>query len=500
MRREPPPARSGEPPARPQRPGATPPQPPRAHPAEPRRGTPPAPAAGRQPRGADPTRKMDRPEPRQPLAYSQQPTVKNPRNEPPRNPRPPRRDQAPPPSPQRNAAPPQRPAPPPRDQRNPAAAQRNPAATRKYTEQDREGAPMLHAPTQQPVPYRENTPPPPPPPARPPKRTGGGGDRPRGSRRRFRLRWGRLILIILVLVLALPIAAAVYVDTHLVRIDALANYQGRPGDTPGTNWLLVGSDSRTGLTEEQEQELATGGEVGSERTDTIILVHVPESGTPTLVSLPRDSYVSVPGNGKDKLNSSFALGGPQLLVQTVEGATGLRIDHYAQIGFGGFADIVNAVGGIEMCLDEPISDPLAGIDLPAGCQQLNGAEALGFVRTRATPRADLDRMLNQRKFLSALLQKAASPSTLANPFRAWPLLQGLTKALEVDEGCHVWNLASLGRALGGDPIATTVPIGGFEDTDSGNVVLWDKEKASRFFQALADDEQIPSDLITTVGN
>ncbi|UFT00185.1 LCP family protein [Nocardia huaxiensis] len=425
------------------------------------------------------------------------PTVKNPRNQPP-----PRREQAPP---QRNSNNPPRdragqrgPADARRDQ---AAAQGNPAATRKYSERDREGAPLLHAPTQQPVPYREDTPPPPPPPSRPPRRGGGGGDRPRGSRRKFRLRWGRLILIVLVLLLALPIAAAVYVDTHLVRIDALTSYSGRPGDTPGTNWLLVGSDSRSGLSEEQEQELSTGGEVGSERTDTIILVHVPESGTPTLVSLPRDSYVSIPGNGRDKLNASFAIGGPQLLVQTVEGATGLRIDHYAQIGFGGFADIVDAVGGIDMCLDEAINDPLAGIDLQAGCQKLNGAEALGFVRTRATPRADLDRMLNQRKFLSALLKKASSPGTLINPFRSWPLIQGLTKALKVDDGCHVWNLASLGRALGGDPIATTVPIGGFEDVDgSGNVVLWDKAKASRFFEALANDEQVPSDLVTTVGN
>ena len=115
-----------------------------------------------------------------------------------------------------------------------------------------------------------------------------------------------------------------------------------------------------------------------------------------MVSIPRDSYVPIPGHGEDKINAAFALGGAPLLAQTVEQATGLRLDHYAEIGFDGFAEMVDAVGGVTMCLPEPISDPLAGIDLPAGCQELDGRSALGYVRTRATPRADLDRMTNQR--------------------------------------------------------------------------------------------------------
>ncbi|MFI1915886.1 LCP family protein [Nocardia sp. NPDC020380] len=324
--------------------------------------------------------------------------------------------------------------------------------------------------------------------------------KPRG-RRRWRFRWGRVLLALVLFVLILPIGAGIYVDTHLTRTDALAGYPGRIGDTPGTNWLLVGSDSRTGLSKAQEQQLSTGdaSDVEGARTDTIILVHIPKSGRPTLVSLPRDSYVSIPGNGTDKLNAAFAIGGANLLVQTVEGATGLHIDHYAEIGFGGFANVVDAVGGIDMCLDQPMNDPLAGIDLPAGCQKLNGAEALGFVRSRATPLADLDRMQNQRKFLNALLKKSTSPWTLIDPFRFWPLLTGATNALQVDKGAHVWNLATLGRALDSNPVATTVPVGGFEDTASGNVLLWDKDKASRFFDALAKDQQVPADLVTTVG-
>lgn len=377
-----------------------------------------------------------------------------------------------------------------------------PPGNRVPPPRERAAAPMGHAPTRQPVPFREEPPrtPPPPPPG---QRRGGDGRPPRGSRPRRKPHWVRWTLSLLLVLLLLPIAAAIYVDTHLTRIDALANYSGRIGDTPGTNWLLVGSDSRSGLSKDQEQQLSTGdsSDVEGERTDTVILVHIPKSGRPTLVSLPRDSYVSIPGVGKDKLNASFAAGGASLLVKTVEGATGVHIDHYVQIGFGGFANIVDAVGGIQMCLDAPMKDPLAGIDLPAGCQTLNGPEALGFVRSRATPRADLDRMLNQRKFLSALLKKAASPGTLANPFRSWPLVRDLTSALKVDKGAHIWDLASLGNALNSDPITTTVPVGGFEDVaGSGNVLLWDKTKASAFFDALAKDQQIPQDLITTVGS
>ncbi|WP_406235107.1 LCP family protein [Nocardia sp. NBC_01009] len=361
-----------------------------------------------------------------------------------------------------------------------------------------------HQPTQQPVPYHEPAPqqsqrprqyrtPPPPPPAAPPSRRDREPQPPRRRRKLHLFRWSLVLLVVLVLA---AIGAVIKLDNSLNRIDALANYTDRVGDTPGTNWLLVGSDGRAGLSPEQERELATGGEVGPERTDTIMLVHVPKSGPTTVVSLPRDSYVGIPGYGKDKLNAAFAFGGPQLLVQTVEIATGLRIDHYAQIGFGGFAGVVDTLGGIDVCVPQPIDDPLAGIDLPAGCQRLTGPEALGFVRSRATALADLDRMNNQRLFMAALLKKATSTATLANPFKLWPLASDTAKSLKVDNGDHIWNLGQLGWALRGATVATTVPVGGFSDTDSGNVLLWDKNKAGRFFDALAKDQPVPDDLLT----
>lgn len=442
-RRMPPPGRPGEPPM-------------------PRRMPPPAPGGPPQ---IEPTQVMRRDGTAgphaHPLAYSQVP------------PEPPRR--MPPPAPARRHAPTQRPVP---HQEGPPHA-----PTQRPVRYD-DGPP--HAPTRKPRPYREGPPPVPPRGARPARA-------PRPRRKRHPFRW--FLVIVLVLVLA-AVGAVIKLDNSLNRIPALANYAQRVGDTPGTNWLLVGSDGRGGLSPEQERELATGGEVGPERTDTIMLVHVPKSGKTTLVSLPRDSYVSIPGQGKDKLNAAFAIGGPALLVQTVEIATGLRIDHYAQIGFGGFASVVDTLGGIDVCVPKPIDDPLAGIDLPAGCQRLNGPQALGFVRSRATALADLDRMNNQRIFMAALLKKATSGATLANPFKLWPLASDTAKSLKVDNGDHIWHLGGLGWALRGETVATAVPVGGFDDTASGNVVLWDKEKASRFFDALADDRAIPEDLLT----
>ena len=111
--------------------------------------------------------------------------------------------------------------------------------------------------------------------------------------------------------------------------------------------------------------------------------------------------------------------------------------------------------------------------------------------------ADLDRMNNQRQFMSALLSKATSPTTFLNPFRLWSLVTDAAKSLQVDKSDHIWNLASLAWALRGGMTTTTVPVGGFDYVDgAGDVLLWDKARASAFFDALANDQQIPADLIT----
>ncbi|MFM1731410.1 LCP family protein [Prescottella soli] len=358
-----------------------------------------------------------------------------------------------------------------------------------------------HAPTQTPRPYAEPRRVPPAAPPRnpqPPRPPAAPAEPPKQRRPRKRGRWLRRVALTLAVLLVASIGGVAYLDTKLNRVDALADYPGRVADTPGTNWLLVGSDSRAGLTPEQDRELAAGGDIDGKRTDTIMLVHIPKSGSTTMVSIPRDSYVNIPGIGRGKINAAFSQpDGEQVLVQTVEEATGLHIDHYAEIGFGGFAGIVDAIGGVNMCVPYPIDDPLAGINLPAGCQDLSGPEALGFVRSRATAMADLDRMQNQRAFMSALLKKATSPTTLINPLRLWPMMTKTANSLQVADGDHLWNLAGLAWALRGKMVTTTVPVGGFEVVDGwGDVLLWDRQKASEFFDALANDRQIPQDLLT----
>lgn len=287
---------------------------------------------------------------------------------------------------------------------------------------------------------------------------------------------------LVVIALVFMVAFTLWTDSRLTRIDALPAEQ--VAQTSGTNWLLVGSDSRQGLTEEQQAELGTGGDVGVGRTDTIMLLHIPASGKAQLVSIPRDSYVDVPGFGMDKVNAAFTYGGPQLLTQTVEQATGLHIDHYAEIGMGGLANVVDSVGGVDICVKEPINDPLAGIDLQAGCQKLRGPDALGYVRTRATAMGDLDRVERQREFFAALLDKATSFSTIGNPFKAISLVNHTADSFIVNEKDHVWHLAHVALSMASGVETKTVPIGGFEDTVVGNVVLWDDAEAQALWDSL----------------
>ena len=287
---------------------------------------------------------------------------------------------------------------------------------------------------------------------------------------------------VLALIIALLIGSVLVADARLNRTAAMPDQQ--ISNTSGTNWLLVGSDSRTGLSEKDVERLGTGGDLGTVRTDTIMLMHLPLRGKPTLVSIPRDSYVTVPGYGYDKVNAAFSIGGPQLLVETVEQNTGLHVDRYAEIGMGGLAGVVDAAGGVEICVAEPIDDPLANINLQPGCQQMDGPTALGYVRTRATAQGDLDRVARQREFMTTLVTRVLSPSVYLNPFRMARLLWVTPSLLTVNSDDHAWNLARIVIALRGGLETETVPIGGFTDTEVGNVVLWDDTAAEALFASL----------------
>lgn len=306
----------------------------------------------------------------------------------------------------------------------------------------------------------------------------------------------------LAVVLTLGVLAALWADSTLQRIDALPNYPGRVGNTPGTVTLLVGTDSREGLTPEQQAQLSTGSEsdAGGKRTDTMMLVYTPRGGGDTmLISLPRDLLVDIPGYGENKLNAAYTFGGPALLTQTLEQQTGVRIDHYVEIGFGGFAGIVDAVGGVDICVEEPIVDPFAGLDLAAGCQTLDGPQSLGFVRTRyGFAEQDLQRVRNQRQFLGALMRETMSPGNLLNPFTAVPLLNSATEAVTVDTGDHIWNLASVMWRLSRDPITVTAPHDGMGSGLVGSYLVWGPSTTA-FFEAVAAGRTPPQEYLNPPG-
>ncbi|WP_232835626.1 LCP family protein [Actinocorallia populi] len=314
---------------------------------------------------------------------------------------------------------------------------------------------------------------------------------------RRRRRPGRLLAMVLVVLLVGSVAAYLSLDGRLRSEAALADYEGRPEDTPGTNWLIVGSDSREGLTGADRRKLRTGSAQGK-RTDSIMLLHYGDGGT-TLLSIPRDSYVAIPGYGENKINAAYALGGSDLLARTVEQATGIRVDHFAEIGFGGFVGVVDAVGGVDICVKKPIRDPKAGLDLKAGCQELSGAQALGYVRTRKYANGDLERIKNQRQFFSALIDKATSPATLFNPFRSVPLAWNSTGNFTVDEGDSLFDLGRMMLAMrdlsGGDGKTLSVPFGRFgSSAAAGSYVVWDKAKSEKLFTALRNDEPLPDGI------
>jgi LCP family protein required for cell wall assembly len=328
----------------------------------------------------------------------------------------------------------------------------------------------------------------------------GGGYGTRSGLARW-LRPRRIIAAIAVL-LALAIVGSVItyltLDAKLTRKNVLVDYPNRPAAGSGTNWLITGSDSRQGLSRKEERKLATGHDISGRRSDTIMVLHLPAGGgRPVLISLPRDSWVDIPGHGFNKINAAYAFGGPKLLAETVQKATGLRIEHYMGIGFGGFVRVVNAIGGVRMCLKAPLTDPAAGLHLHKGCQVLNGAEALGFVRSRHDYASqDLQRIQNQRLFLAALLRKLTSAGVLANPFRALPAASNLAGSLTVDKGTHLLSLLSVAFALR-HPITTTVPIANANyATAAGDAVLWDSSQASQLFHDLNTGQKIPKSLIS----
>jgi LCP family protein required for cell wall assembly len=325
---------------------------------------------------------------------------------------------------------------------------------------------------------------------------GGGYGRPRRRGRRIAL----IALGVVIALVAGTVGSYFWIDSKLNKSVTL------PATTltsAGTNWLITGSDSRQGLSRTQRDALHVGSDSGTLNSDSVMLLHM-GSGKPVLLSIPRDSYVPIPGHGHNKLNASLAFGGPQLLIQTVENVTGLRIDHYMGIGFGGLVQVVNKVGGVTICLKTPLAgDQASGLpNLSRGCHNLNGAQSLAFVRDRHSfTTQDLQRIQDQRAFLSALLKKATSPGVYLNPFTMLPFGSTAASSMSVDKGTGMKDLVQAAFALRG-PQSGTVPIANPNyQTSVGDTVLWNRTKALQLFNALKNDQPVPAGILsgTTVG-
>ncbi|MCL2782790.1 MAG: LCP family protein [Propionibacteriaceae bacterium] len=320
------------------------------------------------------------------------------------------------------------------------------------------------------------TPPPAPPKSKPPSR-------PKVKR----------VLLIVLLVLALWLAFLIYAPIHAWNKVGTVNDSPagtRPPNQPGTAILLVGSDSRAGLTPEEQAQWTTGDIAGS-RTDVMMIYYIPPTGDPAIISLPRDSYLPIPGHKSNKLNAAYAFGGAPLLIQTVEDATGLRIDGYLEIGFAGFVSLVDLVGGVQVCLDKPMVDTDSGTNLPAGCQTLDGTKALGYVRQRhQDPLGDLGRVQRQREIMTKVIQKLAKPSTVINPVRYWKTCQTLPLMITRGQSTGLSTMAKIAlsglHVAKGNAISLTVPISNPNATTSaGSSVLWDDAKAKAMFGMIA---------------
>jgi LCP family protein required for cell wall assembly len=284
-----------------------------------------------------------------------------------------------------------------------------------------------------------------------------------------------------------------YVNAHLGRVNA--GTTGTPSSGP-LNILVAGLDERTGLTRLQQERLHVGQNTGETNTDTLMVVHVPaDHRFVRVVSLPRDSWVNIPGHGMNKINAALGLGGPPLMVQTVEQATGLTINDYVEINFLGFVKVIDALGGVNICLPYAVDDPDSGLDMSAGEHHVDGITALEFARDRHSfPTSDLARIQDQQQLISSALIKGMNSGMLTDPVRLESFLSATSAAIRVDQGFNVVSLADELRGLSPNDITfTTVPLANTSYlTPTGEeAVLWNASAAAALFNDLKTDQPPP---------
>lgn len=322
---------------------------------------------------------------------------------------------------------------------------------------------------------------------------------------------GGLSLLLLVLV-GTAYGAYRYYDSKVTRI-ALPSLHKGTTVTTGSYFLLAGSDTRN-LSDGAQFQARGSSSVTGQRSDTVILMHIPTgSAKATLMSFPRDSYVHIPALSDKagattaahyaKLNEAFAIGGADLLVKTIEGLTGLPVDHYVQVNFDGFRKIVDAVGGVTLCVGTTRSDKDSGDNLTAGTHtDVSGAEALAFVRDRKGLAAgDLARIADQQYFMAQVLKKVLAAGTLASPVRLTWLLNATTESLTADKGFGLSQLRTLASRLsnldGSHVTFVVLPVLNADGRRvihglSSSVVLLDQDKLPAAFDAVEGKVTIPA--------
>ncbi|MDA9912919.1 LCP family protein [Candidatus Nanopelagicales bacterium] len=302
-------------------------------------------------------------------------------------------------------------------------------------------------------------------------------------------------------------AASEHYLSGLSKVDVFGGLGGGPGwSGQPINVLLVGSDDRTGLSEKQRNRLRTGHEDYGRHTDTMMLLHLGEDlDNVSIVSIPRDSLVTIPAHTspegeplperQGKINSAFATGGPKTTVAAVQQATGVTVDHYVEVNFQGFLNMVDAVEGVPVCLPEPLYDERSGLDLPAGQQTIKGKQALAYVRARYIDN-DFGRAQRQQKFVAAMVQKVTGSGTLLNPLALNSFVDAATSSVTTDERLGRDDVAALAARVADVELGkiqfTTVPVSDGSHIYNGeSTVLWDDTAAKELFASLIADEPLP---------
>lgn len=354
-----------------------------------------------------------------------------------------------------------------------------------------------------------------------PKRNQAGSNRGPGKPRtasRGGSPWRPVVIISAALAVLVLLGSGVLYTRYLHYDHNLTRAAGviKPGGAEATggaeNVLLVGSDSREGAGDAFAQAAPGQEQVIGQRSDTVMLAHIAKGNKKaTVVSLPRDSWITIPAYTdakgvahpahKDKLNAAFSLGGAPLLVSTVQQLTGIHIDHYAEIDFAGFQNMVNALGGVNVCLTQAAHDKNTGINLSAGNHHLDGKTALAFVRQRyGLALGDIDRIKRQQQFLASMMRQVESAGTLANPLKLNAFLDALTKSITVDSGMSLSDMTKLAVKLKGlttgNVVLTTLPLAGFEKEDGQDVDKVDDVKAAALFESLKNDDAPSSESST----